>query len=159
MRRLKTYSSNETKELGEKLGRGIVAGAGALKKKPNKTAKVILLYGELGAGKTTFTKGLYKGLGSKAAVTSPTFIIMRRSRIAAGTFKNIFHLDCYRIEDERALDVLGIKEILSEPSNIVIIEWPEKISKSLPRKNIIKARFAHGKTESERSIEIVQNQP
>src|SRR3989344_7580784 len=76
---------------------------------------VLGLVGDLGAGKTTFIKGLIKGLGVRGRVTSPTFLIMRKFR---GNKRSIYHIDAYRIH-RRDLTKLGFKEVLKSPNVIV----------------------------------------
>jgi tRNA threonylcarbamoyladenosine biosynthesis protein TsaE len=84
----------------------------------------ILLYGELGAGKTLFTKGLAEGFGVQDVdeVSSPTFTLVNRypGRV------RIYHVDLYRIETG-ALDGLGLDEILDDPNAVVVIEWAERL--------------------------------
>lgn len=122
-------------------------------------AKVLALIGDLGAGKTAFAQGFIKSFGVKTHVPSPTFVIFRRYPIhqEAGGFKNIFHFDLYRIQKPKEIMELGFKEILNPPTggpeNIVLIEWPEKILKLLP-KNTIKIFLSHSKKEKERIIKI-----
>ncbi|MGB2762388.1 MAG: tRNA (adenosine(37)-N6)-threonylcarbamoyltransferase complex ATPase subunit type 1 TsaE [Minisyncoccales bacterium] len=122
-----TISTRQTKKLGESLAKKI------LKLPQKKDALVIALSGDLGAGKTTFVQGFAKGLGFKERITSPTFVIMRR-------YENFFHIDCYRIQTPEEILDIGFKEIISQPKSIIVIEWPEKIEKILP-KNIIKIKF------------------
>jgi tRNA threonylcarbamoyladenosine biosynthesis protein TsaE len=122
---------------------------------------VFALQGDLGAGKTTFTQGFLKGLGSKKRVTSPTFVLMRRHRFGSGSvarapqkkFKNVFHIDAYRLKKPEHLAALELDVILNEPSNIILIEWPEQAKKFLP-KNTVWVKFKYGKKESERTIKI-----
>jgi len=85
----------------------------------------VLLRGDLGAGKTTLVKGIAEGLSAAAQedVTSPTFTLIHEYR---GPEVNIYHVDLYRIETPRELDTLGLDELLSEPGNLVLIEWGEK---------------------------------
>jgi tRNA threonylcarbamoyladenosine biosynthesis protein TsaE len=113
-------------------------------------AVVFGLKGDLGAGKTTFLQGFAKGMGIKEKVISPTFVIMNRFDIKKGKFKNFYHLDCYRIEDVKEMENLGFEEIISDPQNVVCIEWPEKIKKILPEE-IILIKF---KITSENNREI-----
>jgi tRNA threonylcarbamoyladenosine biosynthesis protein TsaE len=98
---------------------------------------VVSLYGNLGSGKTTFVQGLAKGLGIKQKIISPTFIIVRKYNVSiknkVSSIKYFYHIDLYRIEDEKDIEGLGLKEILNDPENIVAIEWPEKIEKILPK--------------------------
>jgi len=122
-----TTNARQTQRIGRELAGKI------LKMPPGKTAVVLSLYGNLGSGKTTFLQGFAKGLGIKEKILSPTFVIMKR-------FKNFYHVDCYRINKAKEISELGFKEIISNPQNIVAIEWPEKIQKALP-KNLIKLNF------------------
>ncbi len=109
------------------------------------------LKGDLGSGKTTFTQGFLRGLGIRGKAQSPTFVIFKRFALRDLPFTNVYHFDCYRIKKADELKILGIKEILENPKNIVLIEWPERIKKILP-KNIWKIEFKHGKKENERVI-------
>jgi len=122
-----TTSYKQTQELGEDLAKEI------LKLPAQKTAVVLALSGNLGGGKTTFLQGLAKGLGIKEKILSPTFVVMKR-------FNNFYHIDCYRMKDEKDASALNLKEIIANPKNIVAIEWPERIKKILP-KNTIKITF------------------
>jgi tRNA threonylcarbamoyladenosine biosynthesis protein TsaE len=83
--------------------------------------EVLLLEGDIGAGKTRFTKGLAKGLKIKEAVTSPTFTIMQ---IYSGKL-NLYHLDMYRIQSESELIETGIYEALDDKNGVTVIEWPQ----------------------------------
>jgi tRNA threonylcarbamoyladenosine biosynthesis protein TsaE len=112
-----TKSAQETAKLGEKLANNLEEGA------------VVCLYGELGSGKTVFVQGLAKGLGIKERILSPTFVMIRQ-------YGNFYHIDLYRIENEKDIESLGLEEIWSDPKNIVAIEWAEKIKKILPKKRV-----------------------
>lgn len=111
-----TYSAEETIEQGRKLGARL------------KPPVLLLLSGELGAGKTTFTKGLVAGLGAAAEdeVTSPTFTLIHKYDRGP----RAYHIDLYRIADAHDLATLGIEDIFNEPA-VVIVEWPEKLSLTL----------------------------
>ncbi|QQR64738.1 tRNA (adenosine(37)-N6)-threonylcarbamoyltransferase complex ATPase subunit type 1 TsaE [Candidatus Kaiserbacteria bacterium] len=101
---------------------------------PKSTAQVLALSGDLGAGKTAFTKELASLLGISYDITSPTFVIMKSYPIPAHSFfKTLVHIDAYRIESDDEMRVLGLAEILSEPTNLVCIEWPEKIQALIPK--------------------------
>jgi tRNA threonylcarbamoyladenosine biosynthesis protein TsaE len=92
-------------------------------------APVIAFYGEMGAGKTTFTKSLCKVLGVLDGVNSPTFTLINEYRTSDG--ETIYHFDFYRINKlEEAFDI-GFEEFV-ESGNLCIIEWPEKIEQILP---------------------------
>ncbi|MDP3792246.1 MAG: tRNA (adenosine(37)-N6)-threonylcarbamoyltransferase complex ATPase subunit type 1 TsaE [bacterium] len=107
-----------------------------------KKALVIALEGELGAGKTTFAKGLAKALGVKVKIKSPTFTLIKKYPISLNNFQLLYHLDCYRLKDYKDLLPLGIKEIISNPENIVLIEWSDRVKEILP-KNHIKIHIDH----------------
>ena len=144
-----TKSFSETQKLGEDLAL-VIARSGATKQ--SKTAVVIALHGNLGGGKTTFLQGFAKGLGIKEKILSPTFVIMKKF-IATLKNKNFYHFDCYRINNPEEILELGFKEIISNPENIVAIEWPEKIKKYLPRNSIkIKFKFIN---QTKREIKII----
>ena len=103
-------------------------------------AAVIGLEGNLGAGKTTFIQAFAKGMGIRKRLTSPTFVLMKK-------YNNLYHLDCYRIKDSQDVLALDFKEIISEPKNIILIEWAEKIKRILPKDKIwIKFKIL-GKTQ------------
>jgi tRNA threonylcarbamoyladenosine biosynthesis protein TsaE len=126
---------------------------------------VIALRGDLGTGKTTFTQGFFCGLGIKRNPISPTFVIMRRYKIPANRkslianrFREVYHFDAYRLKKEEDVEVLGFGKIMSDPKNIILVEWPEKIKGVLPR-GTIRLDFVHGKKENERTIKIKSGFP
>lgn len=125
-----TKSAQETQKLGEKIANQLI-----IKRQP----LIIALTGELGSGKTTFLQGLAKGLGIKERILSPTFIMMRQYPLVINHQPSIisfYHIDLYRVEDEKDIEGLGLEEIWSDPENIIAIEWAEKIKKILPKKRI-----------------------
>ena len=107
-------------------------------------ATVAGLYGDLGAGKTTFTQMIAKAFGVTDTVISPTFVIMKVYDISYTSnpathnhnFNNLIHLDAYRIENSSELLHLGWKEIISDPNNLILIEWPERVSDIMPLRHI-----------------------
>ncbi len=131
-----TSAPHQTKKAGEILAKEILNTA------LGKKALVLALVGDLGGGKTTFIQGLARGLGIKEKILSPTFIIMRKFLISHNLplrtvqFLNFYHLDCYRIEKAKDVLDLGFKEIVSDPQNIVAIEWADRIKKIIPRGTI-----------------------
>jgi tRNA threonylcarbamoyladenosine biosynthesis protein TsaE len=108
---------------------------------------LVCLYGDLGGGKTTFVQGLAERLSVKETVNSPTFLIMKKYSISrnealpslcgASVKKyTLYHFDCYRISDHKEILDLGWEEIINGENNIIVIEWPEKIEKILPKKRL-----------------------
>ncbi|WP_263410099.1 tRNA (adenosine(37)-N6)-threonylcarbamoyltransferase complex ATPase subunit type 1 TsaE [Terriglobus tenax] len=89
------------------------------------TPKLILLRGELGAGKTTLVKGIANALTGvdPEEVTSPTFTLVHEYQ---GTKAHLYHLDLYRLEKEEELAALGIEEMVSQPDALVLVEWGDK---------------------------------
>ena len=135
--RVITRNPSQTKKLGQILAKEIL-------KTSFEKAIVLGLIGDLGGGKTTFLKGFAKGLGIKKKILSPTFLILRKiqipkpkfqtkSKIQNLNFRNFFHIDCYRIKKPKEIFNLGFKEIISDPQNIVAVEWADRVSKILPK--------------------------
>lgn len=97
---------------------------------------IIALYGDLGAGKTTFVQFLAKALGIKEKILSPTFVIIKiyvlptQARLG---YKFLTHMDAYRLKSAKDLLSLGLKDLLKDKENIVVIEWPEKVERYLPK--------------------------
>ncbi len=112
-----TYSEKDTEAVGEQLSRKLNPG------------DCLALYGELGAGKTAFTRGLARGLNCEVDVSSPTFSIIN---IYPGDIE-LVHVDLYRIEDN--LESIGWDDIFM-PDRIIVIEWPEKAKNHLPEKRV-----------------------
>jgi tRNA threonylcarbamoyladenosine biosynthesis protein TsaE len=138
--------------------------AGLITAQPSKKgARVVALQGELGAGKTTFTKSFLKALGVTESVTSPTFILFRPypldthhiSRITKqeSQYTLAYHIDCYRLEDPKELLKLGLKEMLKNSKYIVLIEWAERVKKFLP-KNIVWISIKHGVKKGSRTFTV-----
>ena len=94
--------------------------------------RMVVLRGELGAGKTTLVKGWMQALyaGSAEDVTSPTFTLVHEY---AGAKVKVYHLDLYRLETERELATLGIEEMTQQPDALVLVEWGEKFASVMER--------------------------
>ncbi len=123
----------ETIELGKKISTELHGG------------DIVLLEGELGAGKTTLVKGIAEGLGIKQEITSPTFTLMNTYNLQPTSYKlqALVHIDTYRLKNEQELIDIGAEDYLGEPSTICIIEWPEKIANLLKNHQTIKIVLTH----------------
>ena len=111
---------------------------------------LILLRGDLGAGKTTLAKGIAEGLSAASAddVTSPTFTLVHEYR---GPRAALYHIDLYRVDTERELETLGLDDLMG-PADILLIEWGEKFPRFVRERNveIVLERI----DESERRIQV-----
>lgn len=99
-------------------------------------ATIIGLYGNLGAGKTTFTQAIGKELGIKENMTSPTFVIEKIYETHHAHFKRLVHIDAYRLKSSRELQDLKFEELVDNPNNLIIIEWPENVKDILPENHV-----------------------
>lgn len=119
---------------------------------------VLALHGELGAGKTTFVRALARELGVvESTVTSPTFVIMKRHELVeSAPFKNLIHIDAYRIESPDELRPLRFSELLEEEGNLIAIEWAERVADILPEDRL-EITFAHTGVEDEREVSYHQH--
>lgn len=139
-----TQNNSETQKLAEDFAKTLQGG------------EVLCLWGDLGFGKTTFTQGLAKGLGLTGRITSPTFLIMRTYTLTNETtekpVKMLYHVDLYRVTNEKEIIELGLLDLMQHPEHIVVIEWPEKMGTLLPEKRIdIKFEYID---ENRRKIKI-----
>lgn len=130
-------SETETRQLGERLGRQLVAG------------ETLQLVGDVGAGKTTFVKGLALGMGITDTIQSPTFTISRVYEAPDG--RRLVHYDFYRLADPGIM-VEDVSEALDDPQTITVIEWADSVVDVLPQDHIT-IQFATT-TESERMLTI-----
>jgi tRNA threonylcarbamoyladenosine biosynthesis protein TsaE len=141
MKEFVTHSAEETTELGRRLAAEL------------SPPKLVVLRGELGAGKTTLIKGIAEGYhaASQENVTSPTFTLIHEYR-SPGV--NVYHVDLYRVDTQRELDTLGVDDLFSEDS-VVLIEWGEKFARFLRERDVEIAIERLG--ENDRKIAIVGN--
>ena len=124
--KLATSAESETIRLGEILGRSLRAG------------DLVLLYGELGAGKTTLVRGMARAVGYRGRVSSPTFAL---AHVYRGARLTLHHLDLYRLRDGQT-DELGLDELLNDPRGAVVVEWPQ--AARWPKRRV-EVRLAHAK--------------
>ena len=110
-----------------------------------------LLFGNLGAGKTAFTRGLAKGYGSNARVASPTFTLVHEY---SGD-KTVYHFDLYRLESEEELYDIGFEDYFAE-GTVRVIEWPDTFSSLMPP-DAIKIHITYGEDENSRIIEVEES--
>ena len=130
-----THSQDETAGIGRSLASSLNPGS------------VVLLIGDLGAGKTAFVRGLAEGLGvAPEEVSSPTFTLMQEYR---GGRLPLIHVDLYRLNDAREVEELGLDELGLE--SVLAIEWAEKLPR--PTAGSIQVRIVHGEGD-ERQISI-----
>ena len=95
-----------------------------------KPGQTVLLRGDLGAGKTVFSRGFARGLGCEDTLSSPTYTIVQEYMLPGGT--RLYHMDLYRIADADAALNFGVDEFLDDPKAFKLIEWPERIESLLP---------------------------
>ena len=145
-------SSAATKRFAKELARKISARGG--KNKLANKAVIVALTGELGAGKTTFAQGFTSGLGIRGQVSSPTFILMRNTKLKNSKFDSFIHIDAYRATAADFLK-LGFKEIAADPNNIILVEWADRLKKLIP-KSAVWFKLEHGKKGNERVITMRQ---
>ncbi len=137
-------SPKETFEYGKKLAAKLKGG------------DILLLSGDLGAGKTALVKGIAAGLGIKKELTSPTFTLMNvyEVRIPRSEVRKFVHVDTYRLKDEKELLEIGVEDYLGKPDTICAIEWPEKIAGLLINKKTIKITLEHTQSPHQRKVEV-----
>jgi tRNA threonylcarbamoyladenosine biosynthesis protein TsaE len=144
----KTFELKQIKEIARDLLKEI-------KKEGSGKATILALFGDLGAGKTTITKEIAGILGVKENVISPTFVIMKKYQTTDSRFKNLIHIDAYRLDEHKDILVLGWEEMINDKDNLIIVEWPEKIESYLP-KGIYNVSLNH-KDDTSRTIKFWYN--
>ena len=131
-----TKSADDTRELGAALASIVTRG------------DVVLLAGDLGAGKTTLTQGFARGLGITEQVTSPTFVLMRPydGRLP------LVHVDAYRLEHLQEVIDLGLPELLDDGA-VAVIEWGDVVAPALPP-DFLEVRLEYREGEDEREVHL-----
>ncbi len=132
MKTFQTHSAEETTELGRRLVADLKPGG------------IVLLRGDLGAGKTTMVKGIAEGFQAAKAedVTSPTFTLIHEYR---GPVVTLYHIDLYRIDTQRELDTLALDDLMTAQS-ILLIEWGEKFQRFAKERDV-EIAIAHRGTD------------
>jgi len=131
-----TANEEQTRDLGERLGRGLQRG------------DVLLLSGDLGTGKTCLTQGIGRGLDCKGNVNSPSYVLMNEY---AGR-ETLYHADLYRIEDVEELDDLGLWDYAER--GVLVIEWPERGPELLPGDGVV-VELRYGDVERQRRLRFM----
>lgn len=141
-----THSEAETLSLAQQISSHLHAG------------EIIALHGNLGAGKTVFSRGLARGLRIVEPVTSPTFTIAQEYPCQFKDCRILLHLDMYRIDDSDAAIAFGIDEYLYNPQAITLIEWPERIEDLLDDpQRIFHIYITYGEEESLRHLTLPES--
>jgi len=140
-REFTTHSPEETIALGRKLAASLAP------------PKIVLLRGELGAGKTTLVKGIAEGFhaASQDDVTSPTFTVVHEYR---GPSVNVYHIDLYRVDTPHQLETLGLEDLIGE-NNVLLIEWGEKFARFVRERDVEIGLERAG--ENERRVEVIED--
>jgi len=137
-----THNRDETIKLGENLAKKLSKG------------DVVALCGDLGSGKTTFTKGIGKGLGIKdpSHINSPTYVLIKEYK---GKIP-LYHIDLYRLDNLKDIEDISIEEYIYG-DGITVIEWAEKIQSLLPKEHISVKFIVRGEDKREIKIEDIGN--
>ena len=128
-----SLSDADTHEIGKKIGKKLL------------NADILLLYGEMGAGKTRITAGIAEGIGSKVSARSPTFVIINEYKGE----KTLYHCDLFRITDSHEAYDLDLSSKFD--SGATVVEWPDNFEELFER-NVLKIYIKFGKSENERKF-------
>lgn len=118
----------------------------------NRGAAVVGLQGNLGSGKTTFAQSIGRALGVEDRMASPTFVLIKNYQVQCQglplpnkgnpfyPWRRLVHIDCYRLDEPSDLEKLDWQELIADPTNLILIEWPERVAEILPA-NAAKIKF------------------
>jgi tRNA threonylcarbamoyladenosine biosynthesis protein TsaE len=122
-----SHSPGQTRNVGLHLGHVLRRG------------DVVLLFGQIGAGKTLLTQGIAAGLGVTGYVQSPTFTLVAEhgAVTANGDATRLYHFDLYRIDAPVEIETFGHEDYLDDPNGIVVIEWPERLGAAAPEEHLL----------------------
>jgi len=137
---LATTGEEETRSVGERLGRALRKG------------DVLLLSGDLGTGKTCLTQGIGRGLGYSGQVNSPSFVLMNEYKGR----EHLYHVDLYRIEGVEELDDLGLWDYAEK--GVLVIEWPERGADLLPGDGLV-IELRYGDVDRQRRLRFLPRGP
>ncbi len=123
MKKIITKTEEETIDFSKNMAKSFNGG------------EILCLEGDLGAGKTIFTKGVAKGLGYNKNVNSPTFVVMKVYNIENNKkgIENLVHIDAYRLQNSEDIETIGGTEYFAKKNTITIIEWPKNIIDAIPK--------------------------
>ncbi|MBR2372990.1 MAG: tRNA (adenosine(37)-N6)-threonylcarbamoyltransferase complex ATPase subunit type 1 TsaE [Lentisphaeria bacterium] len=133
-----SYSETETEKFASEIAASLEVGS------------TVLLRGDLGAGKTVFSRGFARGLGCDDTLSSPTYTIVQEYMLPGN--HRLYHMDLYRIADANSALGFGVDEFIDDPKAFKLIEWPERIESLLPQK-CINVQIIH-KGDEEREIRV-----
>ncbi len=142
----KVFTENDIPAIAELVIQYIV------KHKNSDGATIVALSGDLGAGKTTVTKEIAKILGIKDKVISPTFVLLKSYKLSKKEWRLFHHIDAYRFEKPEESNRIGWDTLVTDPGNVIFLEWPEQMGKLLPKKHIT-ISLKH-KSETKREITL-----
>jgi len=147
MKKYLTNNSKQTFNLGKKFAGKLESG------------DIILLYGELGTGKTTFIQGVANGLGIKDRILSPTFLLHRIHPVIGHDFNRMNHIDLYRLENSTKISSIGIEDVFKEDGSVTFIEWAQRLKNFNSNKNLPAGRQGYKiifkyKKENDREVRI-----
>lgn len=125
-----------------------------------KGGEIVALYGDLGAGKTAWVRGMRQGLKIKTEVKSPTFVLMVCHDVGLknARFKTLCHVDAYRLKGAAALREIGLEDYLKDKNAVTVIEWAERAKELLEGANVTEIRINFGEKEEERIISITSGE-
>jgi tRNA threonylcarbamoyladenosine biosynthesis protein TsaE len=133
-----SHSEEETEKLASEIARTLPPGG------------TVLLRGNLGAGKTVFSRGFARGLGCDDTLSSPTYTIVQEYQLPGGA--RLYHMDLYRIADAASALGFGVDEFIDDPGAYKLIEWPERIESLLPEE-CVTVEITH-RGDEERELRI-----
>ena len=126
-----SHSLEETGNIARNILANVANSADTPRVRNNPAATIIGLSGHLGAGKTAFVKAVARILGVAEEVTSPTFVIMKIYPLVGTQWKQLIHIDAYRLEKGTELAALKFAALAQDPSNLIFVEWPEHVRDEL----------------------------